>query len=193
MYFEGNTATPEHQDSFYLDSEQIGTLAAAWIALEDISATAGRFFVCPKSHTTDYVRHTVDNGIVGDYESYFVSVVEKIKSLNLSIHAPKLNCGDVLIWNSLTIHGSLDSHDPNNSRSSITCHAIAKSHRFLQLHSRIRDMKIDIVGGAEVARPKDLSLLGNRIMFAVEVKFPHAFAWSKKHAIRFIQWRKATH
>src|SRR5215831_14452914 len=36
MYFEGNAATQEHQDSYYLDSEKLGSMAAAWIALEDI-------------------------------------------------------------------------------------------------------------------------------------------------------------
>jgi len=30
MYFEGNSATWEHQDSYYLDSEMIGSMAAAW-------------------------------------------------------------------------------------------------------------------------------------------------------------------
>ena len=30
MYFEGNSATWEHQDSYYLDSEKVGSMAAAW-------------------------------------------------------------------------------------------------------------------------------------------------------------------
>ena len=38
MYFEGNSATWEHQDSYYLDSETIGEMSAAWIALENITA-----------------------------------------------------------------------------------------------------------------------------------------------------------
>ena len=53
MYYEGNSATWEHQDSYYLDSEHFGSMAAAWIALEDIDATAGRFFICPGSHKID--------------------------------------------------------------------------------------------------------------------------------------------
>ena len=30
MYFEGNSATWEHQDTYYLDSEQVGKMTAAW-------------------------------------------------------------------------------------------------------------------------------------------------------------------
>ena len=44
MYFEGNSATWEHQDSYYLDSEKIGLMTAGWLALEEIKADAGRFF-----------------------------------------------------------------------------------------------------------------------------------------------------
>lgn len=53
MYFEGNSATQEHQDSYYLDSSRIGELVPAWIALEDIKPNAGRFFVSPGSHLSD--------------------------------------------------------------------------------------------------------------------------------------------
>ena len=36
MYFEGNSATWEHQDTYYLDSEKVGCMIAGWIALENI-------------------------------------------------------------------------------------------------------------------------------------------------------------
>ena len=50
MLFDANTATPPHQDWWYLDSVPSGHLLAAWMALEDIDERAGRFFVVPKSH-----------------------------------------------------------------------------------------------------------------------------------------------
>ena len=37
----------------YLDSEKIGNLTAAWVALEEIKADAGRFFLCSGSHKID--------------------------------------------------------------------------------------------------------------------------------------------
>ena len=36
MNFEGNSATWEHQDSYYLDDEKTGKMIAGWLALEDI-------------------------------------------------------------------------------------------------------------------------------------------------------------
>ena len=54
MLFDLNTATPAHQDWYYLDSLPNGHLIAAWIALEDIEETAGRFFIVPKSHLLEF-------------------------------------------------------------------------------------------------------------------------------------------
>ncbi len=147
MYFQGNSATWEHQDSYYLDSEKLGAMAAAWIALEDIVASAGRFFVCPRSHQLDLGKQKVGNNIADNHEVYIQSVVAKICEKGLEIRAPLLNKGDVLFWNAWTIHGSLDSQDLEHSRSSITCHAIPDSHRFLQLQTRILPLDLDVVNG----------------------------------------------
>src|SRR4029077_18306883 len=53
IYFHGNPATSPHQDTYYLDSAQIGSMTGAWIAAEDIAPGAGRFFVYPGSHKID--------------------------------------------------------------------------------------------------------------------------------------------
>ena len=42
MLFEGNPTTWPHQDTYYLDSERIGGMTAAWIAVEDIKPGAGK-------------------------------------------------------------------------------------------------------------------------------------------------------
>ena len=61
MYFEGNSATWEHQDTYYLDAEKLGDMSAAWVALEDISAKAGRFFICPGSHKIELEKQNKRN------------------------------------------------------------------------------------------------------------------------------------
>src|ERR1035441_3427250 len=101
MYFEGNSVTWEHQDSYYLDSEKIGEMVAAWIAIEDIAARAGRFFVCPGSHKLKLDEHGLENNIAEHHETYIQSVVNKIKQLNLEIRAPALEKGDVIFWNAI--------------------------------------------------------------------------------------------
>ena len=85
MYFEGNSATWEHQDSYYLDSQKIGEMTAAWIALEDIAAKSGRFFICPKSHKLCAIEHGANNNIAENHEIYISSVVKKIRDLELEI------------------------------------------------------------------------------------------------------------
>jgi phytanoyl-CoA hydroxylase len=186
MYFEGNSATWEHQDSYYLDSETIGEMSAAWIALEDIQAHAGRFFICPGSHKIRLDDHGLYNNIAENHESYIASVVAKIKELNLEIRAPILNKGDVLFWNAWTIHGSLDSQDEKHSRSSITCHVIPESKRLLQLQVRLLDMPADVVGESAICRPKDLALMKNRAILLLETRFPKLFYWFKKQVILYL-------
>jgi phytanoyl-CoA hydroxylase len=184
MYFEGNSATWEHQDSYYLDSEKVGEMAAAWIALEDISPHAGRFFICPGSHKIRLDDHSLTNNIAEHHEVYIASVVEKIKSLKLEIRAPIMEKGDVLFWNSLTIHGSLDSQDAERSRSSVTCHAIPSSRLFLQYQVRLRDLRTDDVNGTRLFRPKDLVSSTNRMVLWLESAFPALFYGAKREAIK---------
>jgi phytanoyl-CoA hydroxylase len=186
MYFEGNSATWEHQDSYYLDSETVGEMAAAWIAVEDISAQAGRFFICPASHKIKLDDHTLYNNIAENHEGYILSVVQKVKDANLAIRAPILNKGDVLFWNAWTIHGSLDSQDATNSRSSITCHAIPNKKRFLQLQTRTFDLPAEKINRAYVFKPKDLGRLKNKLMFSIESRLPGPFYWLKKQAILYV-------
>jgi phytanoyl-CoA hydroxylase len=190
MYFEGNSATWEHQDSYYLDSEIIGEMCAAWIALEDITARAGRFFICPGSHKIKLDDHSLYNNIAVNHDTYIRSVVDQITVRDLEIHAPVLEKGDVLLWNSLTIHGSLDTQDPAHSRSSITCHAIPRSRRFLQLQTRLLTLATDEVDGTAIYRPKDLAVLKNRVVFFIETHFPRMFYWLKKQAILYFVRQK---
>jgi phytanoyl-CoA hydroxylase len=190
MYFEGNSATWEHQDSYYLDSEKIGEMVAAWIAIEDIAARAGRFFVCPGSHKFKLDEHGLENNIAEHHEIYIQSVVRKIKQLNLGIRAPALEKGDVLFWNAFTIHGSLNTQDPRCSRSSITCHAIPSSRRFLHHQILSWDVATDTVNNTKIFRPKDLGALKNRLVFQVETRFPSLFYWAKQRAVKQIfKWK----
>lgn len=191
MYFEGNSATWEHQDSYYLDSEKVGEMTAAWIAIEDISPRAGRFFICPRSHRLELDEHSIRNNIAENHERYIQSVVAKIRELSLEIRAPILHKGDVLFWNAWTIHGSLDSQDAASSRSSITCHAIPLSRRFLQLQMRVLDVPTEDVNGTAIFRPKDLAVARNRAVMFVESRFPGLFYFAKKKAIGFFLRRKS--
>jgi phytanoyl-CoA hydroxylase len=127
------------------------------------------------------------------HDTYINSVVDNIRRNRLEIRAPVMDKGDVLFWNSRTIHGSLDSQDASHSRSSITCHAIPKSRRFLQLQTRAVDIKTDSLNGAEIFRPKDLRSLKNRLVLGIESTFPTPFYWAKRKAmVRLVSSKQAT-
>ncbi len=184
MYFEGNSKTWPHQDTYYLDSERIGTMAAAWYALEDIRPGAGRFFVYPKSHLIDIGKNGGDFDVAFNHERYKSLVVDIIRKHGLPCTAPALRRGDVLFWHARTIHGSLESRQPDFSRSSLTAHFIPASHRFLQFQSRIKKTHMREFNGWSVNHPKSLDTLRARTVLAVETTFPKSFQFLKRSAVK---------
>ncbi|AFY69917.1 Phytanoyl-CoA dioxygenase [Thalassoporum mexicanum PCC 7367] len=186
MYFEGNPATWAHQDSYYLDASEIGRLTAAWIALEDIQPGAGRFYVYPGSHKIDMAKNGGDFDIAFSHERYKQLVINVIDKYKLECHAPALRKGDVLFWNSKTIHGSLQTAQPQFSRSSMTAHLIPSSTGFLQFQTRDRQLKLKQIGAFQVNCPKDQEKWLNRQVFNLETRFPQAFKAVKKVVIKLV-------
>jgi phytanoyl-CoA hydroxylase len=186
MYFEGNPATWAHQDTYYLDSENLGQMVGAWIALEDIAPGAGRFFIYPKSHLVDLALNRGDMSIASNHAGYKQLVLDIIRQHGLECRAPALRKGDVLFWGSKTIHGSMETTQPQYSRSSITAHYIPESARFLQYQVRIKSLKLSTINGMQVHTPKDLAKPVQRLVMGVETRFPNAFASLKKAAVRIV-------
>jgi phytanoyl-CoA hydroxylase len=186
MYFHGNPVTWPHQDTYYLDSEHFGSMCAAWIAAEDISPGAGRFFVYPRSHKIDMRKNGGDFDIAFHHHRYKRLVVDVIKSQRLECRAPALAKGDVLFWHARTIHGSLPTSQPERSRRSFTAHYIPQSHRFFQWQSRPKALKYSVVNGMRMAHPKDQSRASNRGVLFVETRFPGIFRNAKKLAVKFV-------
>ncbi|RZL11232.1 MAG: hypothetical protein EOP40_03530 [Rubrivivax sp.] len=116
MLFDANATTPPHQDWWYLDSVPNGKLLGAWIALEDIHEDAGRFFVLPGTHHVQmHEANLAHSDWLARMKNFMVSHPDMVK-------APALKKGDVLFWNSRTIHGSLPTRDMQYSRKSLTAH-----------------------------------------------------------------------
>jgi phytanoyl-CoA hydroxylase len=125
MLFDLNTATAAHQDWYYLDSMPNGVLLGAWIALEDISEAAGRFYIVPKSH-----RLELDPPNALSYADYMDVVKHYFAEHSSDAVAPPLQKGDVLFWNSRTIHGSFPTLDLSFSRKSLTAHYLPAGYEF---------------------------------------------------------------
>jgi phytanoyl-CoA hydroxylase len=186
MYFDGNPVTWPHQDTYYLDAEEIGRMTAAWIAAEDIAPGAGRFFVYPKSHLIDMAKNGGKFDIAFHHERYKELVKQVIREQGLACRAPALSKGDVLFWAAKTIHGSLRTTEPTRSRRSFTAHFIPDRSRFLQFQTRIKPLKTELVNGMRVHHPKDLSQAANRVVLFVETRFPRAFQMTKRAAIKLV-------
>ena len=180
MYFEGNSATWEHQDTYYLDSEHIGSMIGSWIAIEDIAPLAGRFFIVPKSHKIQIDEHNIKNNVATKHDDYIQTVINHYKESNCEVRAPALSKGDLLIWHSKTIHGSLDTQDNNSSRSSVTIHAIPNKHNFLQQQTRVINTKTDQIGNVHFYRPKDQASYINKFIKYIESTIPTPFYLLKK-------------
>jgi phytanoyl-CoA hydroxylase len=126
MLFDANTATPPHQDWWYLDSVPNGHLLGAWIALEDIDERAGRFYVIPGS--TDVALHHADSPL--PHSDWLARIKQYYEANQDRVSAPALKKGDVLFWNSRTVHGALPTIDPSFSRKSITAHFLPSDYAF---------------------------------------------------------------
>lgn len=176
MYFEGNSATREHQDEYYLGSEKSGHMTAGWLALEEIKPDAGRFFILPKSHKLMNIKGNRDY-ITKNYENFVADLTSLISSKNIEFRAPYLSTGDFLLWNSLTVHGSIDSQNENFSRSSITAHAIPESHKALYINSDKLKLQSDNLGHCFIFRDKCQSKFKNRLKFKLHSQFPNFFSF----------------
>lgn len=184
MYFEGNPATWAHQDCYYLDSERDGAMIGMWLALEDIHPGGGRFYVYPGSHKIDIRKNGGDFDIAFHHSRYKELVKKIIRDFNLECVAPMLRKGDVLFWGGKTIHGALDTFQPQYSRNSITGHYIPESTRFMQFQTIVKPLQLKEINGVKVNFPKDLDLAKNRAILKVETAFPKAFQYAKKIAIK---------
>jgi phytanoyl-CoA hydroxylase len=183
MYFEANPATWPHQDCYYLDDDSPGRLLGAWIALEDIAEEAGRFYVAPGSHRREIGRNVGNLGIARNHERYKQLVRDTIESESIELHAPALKCGDVLFWNSRTIHGAFPASNAQFARNSYTAHFIPASSRLMQFQCIPITLKPESRKGAIICRPKDQDSARNRWILALETCFPASFQYLKKQAI----------
>ena len=115
MLFDKSTGTVDHLDTWYLDTDPMGKLIAAWIALEDIDGKGGSFHVYPGSHkenSLDWIGTSHE-----DYVTWCNNLTKKYKRKEAL-----LKKGDVLFWHPSLIHGATLQNKKGKSRKSLTAH-----------------------------------------------------------------------
>ena len=144
FYFESNNGrTLAHQDLFYIPNT-IDRTMTAWIALEDINPAAGGLYVYPESHRLERAIELAGNRKTDfkDEVRYLGELRRTIKTFDLRMEVPQMNMGDVILFDGVLIHGSLQTQQPEYSRNSITGH-------FLPL-SKIKSIPKKIINGMQV-------------------------------------------
>ncbi len=187
MFFEAPAGTWPHQDSYYQDSAaNLGGATAIWVALEDIGSRAGRFYVCPGSHRkAPPVLNEGKNNFGTGHDRYRDAILDVARRHELEWRAPFFAAGDVLFWNSLTIHGSL--HEPGDSpqsRRSLTGHYLRSSDELLQFHTRVRRQKMTRYKNVEIGMLHDQSEFRNRAARTIAFYFPGLWAVARSVAIK---------
>jgi phytanoyl-CoA hydroxylase len=172
MYFDGNQATWAHRDGHTIDATCPGAMIGAWIAAEDIDPGAGRFFVLPGSHLRP-VPGELDHDPNG--ASYKAAMAEFVERGPLPQVAPALKQGDLLLWSSMTIHGSLPTTAPARSRRSFTGHYIARSATLKRHLSRRGSGASTMLGGMEILHHSDHRSLAGRAGNLLRSEYPGAW------------------
>jgi phytanoyl-CoA hydroxylase len=168
MFFDGNQVTWAHRDSRFIDPALPIAAIGAWIAAEDIDPGAGRFFVLPGSH-----RQAVPGERVYDPNGagYRKVMAEFVARGPLPRVAPVLKQGDLLLWSSLTIHGSLPTTAPACSRRSFTGHYIGRSESLKPPHGAGV-----VLGGMEILHHSDQRNLAGRAASLLRAQCPRAYS-----------------
>tara|TARA_B100000886_G_scaffold152497_1_gene103844 strand:+ start:5449 stop:6360 length:912 start_codon:yes stop_codon:yes gene_type:complete len=134
MFFDKSTGTIDHIDTWYLDTNPMGNLVGAWIALEDINGEGGIFHVYPKSHLTS------DKNWIGTSHEEFIDWSKK-ESKIFKKKPLYLKKGDLLLWHPSLIHGSTLQQKEGASRKSITAHYHPSD--LLRSKGGVKDFKSD--------------------------------------------------
>ncbi len=128
LNFERGSEQGFHTDSLYMTPRSGLNLAAAWIALEDVSQNAGPLTYYPGSHKIPPFHFSSGkmNAIPNEmskYDSYMMAEIQK-RGLKKEEFTPKK--GDILFWHSQLYHGGSAIHDLSLTRKSLIIHYYAR-------------------------------------------------------------------
>ena len=181
MYFDGNQTTWAHRDGHYIDSGVAGQMIGVWVAAEDIHPDAGRFFVLPRSHRIRVPGEHCDPNSA----AYKSRMADFVRDGPLDCVAPLLRQGDLLLWSSGVIHGSLPTIDERWSRRSLTAHYVPVSQPYQwNVRSRKSERSIRINRVEVMLHANDTTRLA-RLHHHVRAEWPRVYGVARA------LWRKS--
>jgi ectoine hydroxylase-related dioxygenase (phytanoyl-CoA dioxygenase family) len=124
-----------HSDSIHMSTFPLGGMAAAWVALEDITPANGPLHYYPGSHQLPYYLNAdyQNEGtawLIGDkdYAAYEQFIAGRVAELGLQKQVFLARKGDVFIWHANLMHGGEPHLDPAQTRKSMVFHYFSRAH-----------------------------------------------------------------
>jgi|688.fasta_scaffold39630_8 ectoine hydroxylase-related dioxygenase (phytanoyl-CoA dioxygenase family) len=129
LTFEKGSGQGLHQDTAYVVLNKPMELAAAWIALEDISPESGELMYLDGSHKMpdwkfggNSKHYDPDQHDALEHDEWSKNLIRKGEELGFEKKIFRPNQGDVLIWSADLVHGGSPVGDKNLTRRSIVGH-----------------------------------------------------------------------
>jgi ectoine hydroxylase-related dioxygenase (phytanoyl-CoA dioxygenase family) len=124
-----------HSDSIHMSTFPLGGMAAAWVALEDITPGNGPLHYYPGSHRLPYYLNAdyANEGtswLIGDkqYTEYEAAIAHKIAETGTEKQLFLARKGDVFIWHANLMHGGEPHLDKAQTRQSMVFHYFSRAH-----------------------------------------------------------------
>ena len=124
-----------HSDSIHMSTYPLGGMAAAWVALEDITLDNGPLHYYPGSHHLPYYlnadyQNEGSDWLIGDkdYAEYEQFIASRVAELGLQKQVFLARKGDVFIWHANLMHGGEPHRDPIQTRKSMVFHYFSQAH-----------------------------------------------------------------
>jgi phytanoyl-CoA hydroxylase len=127
LNFNWGTNQGYHQDTLYLPPPNEEDMIAIWIALEDISPSAGPLRYVPGSHNIPKFRFSTGKikVVVDETAAWETHIAKYREQWGLKEEINKADKGDVFVWHAFLLHGGSDIRDFNLTRKSLVCHYYA--------------------------------------------------------------------
>ena len=129
IYFEYGSQQALHQDTAYVISEKPLSLAACWIALEDIKAGSGELVYYPGSHRFDpylfsgeFKNWTPKRDGQEQHQAFLQGLHTQAQARGIAQEAFLARKGDILVWHADLAHGGAPISLPDQTRMSLVAH-----------------------------------------------------------------------
>jgi phytanoyl-CoA hydroxylase len=131
VVFQSMTMRKGSEENLHIDTGPLTltepmSLAASWVALEDVQPNSGEFIFVPGSHRVpERLHYGTDKGHRGDFDEYdevLKSARRQSEERGFKTETFMAKKGDVLIWHADLLHGGAPIKDQSLTRKSLVAH-----------------------------------------------------------------------